>query len=79
MGPGGWLVGHVRTSRRVGTDDTQAPVEALLPPDALLQVKLPTAEWNLSLAGPQALAASQPSPALESSHPHSSFGMVDGG
>lgn len=56
LSPGGWLVGHVRTSRRVSAVDTQVPVGALLPPDALLQAKLPTTEWNLSLAGPGSLS-----------------------
>lgn len=35
--------GHVRTSRRVSPVDTREPGEAQLPPDALLQEKLPTA------------------------------------
>lgn len=54
--PGGWLGGPVGTPRRVSMVDNQG-AEALLPADALPRAKLPTAEWNLSLAGPSSLSA----------------------
>lgn len=47
----------MRTSGKVSHVDTREPVEALLPPDALPQEKLPTAECSLSLAGPSGLSA----------------------